>query len=470
MTMYRELRRAQAKQDKKVEREKEERKAARRRRIDSSRFGGAPPGAPRSSRAPTRRSIRVATAREPTSRPRRGRRNCGRGRNPGRFAGRSRWRPCSHCAASRPPNRPTTTCCGASPAAASSCRSVLRDPVADAFGRCPAARGHARVRRRRRRRGGEAAPGAKAAARARAAGARGRRLPRSARLLSAPRSIGAQARALGFTPERPLAFVGAMAAETERAARGRGRRGGRAGGPLRVRSAPGRSRRRAGSERSRRRHSRRRRAPPPRRRAVHGRRGGVDPLLQVGDLLRVATDASSTTSTSRPSGTRSARSPATTPCGGRPRSTCATASPRADGRRGRGGTGWSSDGWSGDRFVVESGRMWRACARRSGRLREMEGAAARRRAAWGVPWAIVRSISDTADHAHVDFRAFTEVAAARAVAAGARVRGGGRLTPTSAAAGQSPRAYRSTWTSAAAAQARAGHATGYGTGASSSRS
>jgi adenosylhomocysteine nucleosidase len=48
----------------------------------------------------------------------------------------------------------------------------------------------------------------------------------------------------------------------------------------------------------------------------------------------------------------------------------------------------------------------------------MEGAAvAQVCARWGVPWSIVRSVSDTADHdAGVDFRAFTEVAARRAVA------------------------------------------------------
>ena len=48
----------------------------------------------------------------------------------------------------------------------------------------------------------------------------------------------------------------------------------------------------------------------------------------------------------------------------------------------------------------------------------MEGAAvAQVCARWGVPWAIVRSISDTADHgAQVDFRAFTVDAARRAVA------------------------------------------------------
>jgi adenosylhomocysteine nucleosidase len=73
---------------------------------------------------------------------------------------------------------------------------------------------------------------------------------------------------------------------------------------------------------------------------------------------------------------------------------------------------------SGDQFVADVARVralrdlfGAACA-------EMEGAAvAQVCARWGVPWVIVRSISDTADHdAEVDFRAFTQVAADRSVA------------------------------------------------------
>ncbi len=72
---------------------------------------------------------------------------------------------------------------------------------------------------------------------------------------------------------------------------------------------------------------------------------------------------------------------------------------------------------SGDTFVADPRRV---AALREGfgaTCAEMEGAAvAQVCARWGVPWAIVRSVSDTADHdAGVDFRAFTEVAAARAV-------------------------------------------------------
>jgi hypothetical protein len=86
MTMNRELRRAQAKQDKKVEREKEERKAARRRRIDTLR-----------SRRAARRAEITANAGKKTEAKRagdgaakpsgKGAAPAGRGRNPGRFAG-----------------------------------------------------------------------------------------------------------------------------------------------------------------------------------------------------------------------------------------------------------------------------------------------------------------------------------------------------------------------------------------------
>lgn len=73
---------------------------------------------------------------------------------------------------------------------------------------------------------------------------------------------------------------------------------------------------------------------------------------------------------------------------------------------------------SGDRFVADPAEVARLRAAFGATCAEMEGAAvAQVCAAWGVPWAIVRSVSDTADHdANVDFRAFTEVAAARAVA------------------------------------------------------
>lgn len=73
---------------------------------------------------------------------------------------------------------------------------------------------------------------------------------------------------------------------------------------------------------------------------------------------------------------------------------------------------------SGDRFVADPDEVASLRATFGAACAEMEGAAvAQVCAAWGVPWAIVRSVSDTADHgAQVDFRAFTQVAAARAVA------------------------------------------------------
>jgi len=72
---------------------------------------------------------------------------------------------------------------------------------------------------------------------------------------------------------------------------------------------------------------------------------------------------------------------------------------------------------SGDTFVADPRRVALLRERFGATCAEMEGAAvAQVCARWGVPWAIVRSVSDTADHdAGVDFRAFTEVAAARAV-------------------------------------------------------
>lgn len=71
---------------------------------------------------------------------------------------------------------------------------------------------------------------------------------------------------------------------------------------------------------------------------------------------------------------------------------------------------------SGDQFVADAAKVrWlrqtfgAACA-------EMEGAAAAQVCArYGVPFVVVRSISDSADaHAEIDFRAFTELAAGQA--------------------------------------------------------
>lgn len=73
---------------------------------------------------------------------------------------------------------------------------------------------------------------------------------------------------------------------------------------------------------------------------------------------------------------------------------------------------------SGDRFVADPAAVASLRARLGAACVEMEGAAvAQVCAAWGVPFVIVRSVSDTADHgAEVDFRAFTGLAAARAEA------------------------------------------------------
>jgi adenosylhomocysteine nucleosidase len=72
---------------------------------------------------------------------------------------------------------------------------------------------------------------------------------------------------------------------------------------------------------------------------------------------------------------------------------------------------------SGDTFVADPVRVADLRTRFDASCAEMEGAAvAQVCARWGVPWAIVRSVSDTADHdAGVDFRSFTRVAAERAV-------------------------------------------------------
>jgi adenosylhomocysteine nucleosidase len=73
---------------------------------------------------------------------------------------------------------------------------------------------------------------------------------------------------------------------------------------------------------------------------------------------------------------------------------------------------------SGDVFVADPERVTALRAGFGASCAEMEGAAvAQVCARWGLPWVVVRSVSDTADHAaEVDFRAFTAVAAERAVA------------------------------------------------------
>lgn len=82
--MNRELRRAQAKQDKKVEREKEERKAARRRRIDTLRSRRAARRAAAKANAGKKAEVKSGAETPAKPAPKGG---AGRGRNPGRFAG-----------------------------------------------------------------------------------------------------------------------------------------------------------------------------------------------------------------------------------------------------------------------------------------------------------------------------------------------------------------------------------------------
>ncbi len=86
--MNRELRRAQAKQDKKVEREKEERKAARRRRVEMLRSRRAARRAEAKASAGTKAAGKSGGegADKPTQKGGSGA-GPGRGRNPGRFAG-----------------------------------------------------------------------------------------------------------------------------------------------------------------------------------------------------------------------------------------------------------------------------------------------------------------------------------------------------------------------------------------------
>lgn len=71
---------------------------------------------------------------------------------------------------------------------------------------------------------------------------------------------------------------------------------------------------------------------------------------------------------------------------------------------------------SGDVFVADPARARALRDAFAADCAEMEGAAAAQVCAkWGVPFVIIRSISDTAGHdAEVDFRSFTPLAAARA--------------------------------------------------------
>lgn len=146
--------------------------------------------------------------------------------------------------------------------------------------------------------------------------------------------------------------------------------------------------------------------------------GGVDPALRVGDLV-VARDALQHDVDVTPLGYAEGQVPGEPPLWvadpGLRDLVAAVAAEVADAEGVRSIVGRVA---SGDTFVADPVRVAVLRERFGASCAEMEGAAvAQVCARWGVPWSIVRSVSDTADHdASVDFRAFTEVAARRAVA------------------------------------------------------
>jgi adenosylhomocysteine nucleosidase len=146
--------------------------------------------------------------------------------------------------------------------------------------------------------------------------------------------------------------------------------------------------------------------------------GGVDPALCVGDLV-VARDALQHDVDVTPLGYAEGQVPGEPPLWvadpGLRDLVAAVAAEVADAEGVRSIVGRVA---SGDTFVADPARVAVLRERFGASCAEMEGAAvAQVCARWGVPWSIVRSVSDTADHdASVDFRAFTEVAARRAVA------------------------------------------------------
>ncbi len=146
--------------------------------------------------------------------------------------------------------------------------------------------------------------------------------------------------------------------------------------------------------------------------------GGVDPRLRVGDLV-VAHDALQYDVDVTPLGYEAGQVPGEPPVWaadpGLRDLVVAAAAEAAENEGVRVIVGRVA---SGDAFVADPRRVADLRRRFAASCAEMEGAAvAQVCARWGVPWAIVRSVSDTADHdASVDFRAFTEVAARRAVA------------------------------------------------------
>ena len=144
--------------------------------------------------------------------------------------------------------------------------------------------------------------------------------------------------------------------------------------------------------------------------------GGLDPELRVGDLV-VSTDAVQHDVDVTPLGYELGRVP------GEPLAWPAdpwlrAAAVQAAGEVVTSGRVVEGRIASGDAFVADPARSAELARRFGAACAEMEGAAvAQVCARWAVPWVVIRSISDTADHdASVDFRAFTRVAAARAEA------------------------------------------------------
>ncbi|MBW6457440.1 MAG: 5'-methylthioadenosine/adenosylhomocysteine nucleosidase [Trueperaceae bacterium] len=146
--------------------------------------------------------------------------------------------------------------------------------------------------------------------------------------------------------------------------------------------------------------------------------GGVDPGLRVGDLV-VAHDALQHDVDVTPLGYEEGQVPGEPPVwAADPGLRDLVAGVAADVAGAEGVRSIVGRVASGDTFVADPKRVADLRRRFGASCAEMEGAAvAQVCARWGVPWAIVRSVSDTADHdAGVDFRAFTEEAARRAVA------------------------------------------------------
>lgn len=144
--------------------------------------------------------------------------------------------------------------------------------------------------------------------------------------------------------------------------------------------------------------------------------GGLDPALRVGDLV-VSRDAVQHDVDVRPLGYELGRVPGE-PLAWQADETLRAAALDVAQRVVHGARVVEGRIASGDLFVADAERARTLVDRFGAACAEMEGAAvAQVCARWGVPWVVVRSLSDAADEeASVDFRAFTRTAAARAEA------------------------------------------------------